>query len=439
MSVDAAGPRLRRDLEPRPVGWVGGAPERRRVPRQRRSTPTRSSCSTGRPGRLLWHDQVVRHDVRDYDFHVTPILVARGRPPARDRGREGRSRRGLGPRDAAARLVALRRHPPERSRAAAARRATRVCPGLFGGVLTPMALRPEAALRPGRRAVHERERSAIDVAAPATARGRRGASSSRSTPRTGRRLWQRRSALRRSRAPPCRADVVFVPTYDGWITRVLRPHRARRSGATARRRGSTAARPSRATCCSCRRAHRTATSRRCDTAARRVPARPQPYDRRAPMAKRRWKETAQATQAEQFERRGRDRRRSSSRTSRPSIHGKTEEIKLVLAALASGGHVLFEDVPGTAKTVLARSIAGSIEGAAWAASSARPTSSRRTSPGCRSSTSRRASSSSAPGRCSRTSCSSTRSTARCRRRSRRCSRRWPSGRRRSTAITHRAA
>jgi MoxR-like ATPase len=45
------------------------------------------------------------------------------------------------------------------------------------------------------------------------------------------------------------------------------------------------------------------------------------------------------------------------------VHGKTEEIKLVLAALACGGHVLFEDVPGTAKTVLARAIAASIEGA----------------------------------------------------------------------------
>jgi MoxR-like ATPase len=45
------------------------------------------------------------------------------------------------------------------------------------------------------------------------------------------------------------------------------------------------------------------------------------------------------------------------------IHGKHEEIKLVLAALACGGHVLFEDVPGTAKTVLARAIAQSIEGA----------------------------------------------------------------------------
>jgi MoxR-like ATPase len=45
------------------------------------------------------------------------------------------------------------------------------------------------------------------------------------------------------------------------------------------------------------------------------------------------------------------------------VHGKREEIRLVLAALLSGGHVLFEDVPGTAKTVLARALAGSIEGA----------------------------------------------------------------------------
>jgi MoxR-like ATPase len=42
------------------------------------------------------------------------------------------------------------------------------------------------------------------------------------------------------------------------------------------------------------------------------------------------------------------------------VHGKTERVQLVIAALACRGHVLFEDVPGTAKTVLARAIAGSI-------------------------------------------------------------------------------
>jgi MoxR-like ATPase len=45
------------------------------------------------------------------------------------------------------------------------------------------------------------------------------------------------------------------------------------------------------------------------------------------------------------------------------VLGKREEVTLVLAALAAQGHVLLEDVPGTAKTVLARAIAQSIEGA----------------------------------------------------------------------------
>ena len=45
------------------------------------------------------------------------------------------------------------------------------------------------------------------------------------------------------------------------------------------------------------------------------------------------------------------------------VYGKRDEIKLVLTALVCGGHVLLEDVPGTAKTVLARAIAGTIEGA----------------------------------------------------------------------------
>ena len=48
------------------------------------------------------------------------------------------------------------------------------------------------------------------------------------------------------------------------------------------------------------------------------------------------------------------------------VLGKHEEIVLVLAALISGGHVLLEDVPGTAKTILARAIAQTVEGASFA-------------------------------------------------------------------------
>jgi len=45
------------------------------------------------------------------------------------------------------------------------------------------------------------------------------------------------------------------------------------------------------------------------------------------------------------------------------VHGKRDQITLVVAALMCGGHALLEDVPGTAKTVLARAIAQSVEGA----------------------------------------------------------------------------
>jgi len=42
--------------------------------------------------------------------------------------------------------------------------------------------------------------------------------------------------------------------------------------------------------------------------------------------------------------------------------GKSNEIKLVLVAMAAGGHVLIEDVPGTGKTTLAKALAASISG-----------------------------------------------------------------------------
>jgi len=58
------------------------------------------------------------------------------------------------------------------------------------------------------------------------------------------------------------------------------------------------------------------------------------------------------------------------------VVGKHDEIVLVLAALISGGHVLLEDVPGTAKTILARAIAQTIDGASFARIQCTPTFSR---------------------------------------------------------------
>src|SRR5512133_3232173 len=55
-----------------------------------------------------------------------------------------------------------------------------------------------------------------------------------------------------------------------------------------------------------------------------------------------------------------------SRNIESVVLGKHEEIALVRSALASGGHVLLEDVPGTAKTILARAIAQTIAGTSFA-------------------------------------------------------------------------
>ena len=44
------------------------------------------------------------------------------------------------------------------------------------------------------------------------------------------------------------------------------------------------------------------------------------------------------------------------------IVGEEEVLELILTALLSGGHVLLEDMPGTGKTLLAKSLAVSIGG-----------------------------------------------------------------------------
>ncbi|MCC5949482.1 MAG: MoxR family ATPase [Nitriliruptoraceae bacterium] len=45
-----------------------------------------------------------------------------------------------------------------------------------------------------------------------------------------------------------------------------------------------------------------------------------------------------------------------------AIRGKTHTVRLAMTCLLSGGHLLLEDVPGTGKTILARSMAAVVQG-----------------------------------------------------------------------------
>ena len=169
----------------------------------------------GATGRLLWYDQVFPHDVRDYDFHVTPILARAG-------GRERVFGAGKG-----GRVVAWDRATRRRvwSRAVGTHlndvgplphRPTRVCPGLFGGVLTPM------ALAAGRLFVPVVELCMTESGVQSTSPLQRPPEEGRGVlmaleANTGRRLWQRALGSAPFACATVSRDVVFAPTFDGRI------------------------------------------------------------------------------------------------------------------------------------------------------------------------------------------------------------------------------
>ena len=89
------------------------------------------------------------------------------------------------------------------------------------------------------------------------------------------------------------------------------------------------------------------------------------------------------------------------------IVGKRPVLELILLGSLARGHVLLEDVPGLAKTLMAKSFAQAV-GIEFTGVQFTPISCPRTSPARRSTTSGRDGSSSGRGRCSRTSSSARR-------------------------------
>jgi alcohol dehydrogenase (cytochrome c) len=164
-----------------------------------------------RTGRLRWFDQVTAHDVRDQDFQATPILAGDlvigagkgGRVIAWDRGARSRAWTasvGLHLNDVG---------PLPRQRVT-------VCPGLLGGVETPMAYAdgrvfvPVVDLCGWGSAIARQEYTDVD---PTQGRGRLVALDGES----GRVVWERRLPSPSFGCATVSGDVVFTSTYDGTL------------------------------------------------------------------------------------------------------------------------------------------------------------------------------------------------------------------------------
>jgi alcohol dehydrogenase (cytochrome c) len=166
-------------------------------------------------GRLLWHDQVTPHDVRDYDFQATPIVTTVGGADlvlgAGKAGRviawDSRTRRRLW-----TAVVGVHRN----DLGPLPRRRVTVCPGLLGGVETSMAFAdgrlfvPVVDLCGWGSAVSQQELTTLD---PERGTGRLVALDAP----TGRTLWDRRLPSPDFGCATVANDVVFTSTYDGVV------------------------------------------------------------------------------------------------------------------------------------------------------------------------------------------------------------------------------
>lgn len=168
-----------------------------------------------RTGSLDWYDQVIPHDVRDYDFSLPPILArAGGRDLVVGGGKGGR-------------VVAWDRHSHRRVWTAAVglhrndsgplpRTPVTVCPGLLGGILTPMAHAggriyvPVVDLCMQGSAVGYESFMSADYAA---GRGELVALDAA----TGARVWTRRLPAPVFGCATASADLVLTATYDGRV------------------------------------------------------------------------------------------------------------------------------------------------------------------------------------------------------------------------------
>jgi alcohol dehydrogenase (cytochrome c) len=214
VSVDANGRLYAGNSNPSP--W-GGSPERPNgaaFPGPARYTDSLIVLDA-RTGKLLWYDQVTPHDVRDYDFEATPILATVGRSDlVFGAGKAGR-------------VIAWDRASRHRRWTAVVglhkndvgplpRRRVTVCPGLLGGVETPMSYAdgrlfvPVVDLCGSGSATTLQKLTTVD---PSRGRGRLVALDAA----TGHVLWERRLPSPDFGCATVSNDLVFTSTFDGSV------------------------------------------------------------------------------------------------------------------------------------------------------------------------------------------------------------------------------
>jgi alcohol dehydrogenase (cytochrome c) len=214
VSIDARGRLYAGNSNPTPWGGTPARPNGTAYPGPALYTDSLLVLDA-RTGRLLWHDQVTRHDVRDYDFEATPILATVG-------GKEVVFGAGK-----AGKVIAWDRRTEQRLWTTIVglhrndigplpRRHVTVCPGLLGGVETPMAFAgarlfvPVVDLCGWGSAVARQEVTELD---PSRGSGRFVALDGA----TGQKVWERRLPSPVFGCATVANDVVFTSTYDGTV------------------------------------------------------------------------------------------------------------------------------------------------------------------------------------------------------------------------------
>ena len=165
----------------------------------------------GRTGRVRWYDQVTPHDIRDYDFQLPPILTG---DTVIGAGKAGlvvawnprtHTRLWIAP-------VGLHQH----DRGLLPARRVRVCPGLLGGVETPMAADAGRVFVPVVDLCFEGSSTgyqALTSVDPLSGRGELVALAVG----TGRRLWTRRFRTPDFGCATAGRGVVITSTLDGTV------------------------------------------------------------------------------------------------------------------------------------------------------------------------------------------------------------------------------